>query len=419
MATMKPKVVTHIIYTMAFLDMFAVSMFIPLLPQMARRQGLSPALIGLFGSVYGGLQLFSSPTVGSWSDSSGKSYVLMVTLVLTAAGYYVLACSMTVVFILIGRILPGLFKHTQSLLKSYVADAVPKEDHLKVYGRLLSLGNVGFIVGPLVGGFIVDSSLGYQTAVFLGGCIFILNAVVARMFLPEHIVVEPNDPKIPNKNNGAKKTSAFKNPLTVLSSIRRMPWGNLWGVFLIKLLLSSSCLMFRENASLLFDIKFHTTAKSVGFIISFANFISSVTGFYVDKVAAIYKGNDSKLLMHLTIVHIVSVIGATLVPELWMYVVFLVPYKLCQALARVCVINLVVHHGSDHETGALMGMSQSLVSIPRIIVPTLCGLLQVVDITIPGIVAGLLGVSCIYILFTDPIESRKLTSDLSSEKKSN
>jgi MFS family permease len=57
-----------------------------------------------------------------------------------------------------------------------VADDVPKEDHLKVFGRLLSLGNMGFIVGPLVGGYIADSSHGYQTSVFLGGCVFILNA---------------------------------------------------------------------------------------------------------------------------------------------------------------------------------------------------------------------------------------------------
>jgi sugar phosphate permease len=236
---------------------------------------------------------------------------------------------------------------------------------------------------------------------------------VAHVYLPEHIVVKQDQPK----KNGATKTSAFKNPFTVLASIRHMPWGNLWGVFLIKFLLGSSCLLFRENASLLFDMKFHTSAKSVGIVISFANFISTVTGFFVDKIAKIYNGNDSKLLMHLTIGHILSVVAATLAPELWMYVIFLVPYKLCQALARICVINLVVHHGSDHESGALMGMSQSIISIPRIIIPTFCGLLQEVSTVIPGLVAGLLGLGCIYILSTDPIESRKLATVEANEKK--
>jgi len=42
-----------------------VSLVFPLMPQHAKELGASPSLIGLFGSIYGAVQFFSSPIIVS------------------------------------------------------------------------------------------------------------------------------------------------------------------------------------------------------------------------------------------------------------------------------------------------------------------------------------------------------------------
>nr|XP_058967240.1 major facilitator superfamily domain-containing protein 9-like [Pocillopora verrucosa] len=53
----------YCVYCVGFLDLFAVSCFLPLLTHRARELGASPSLVGVIGSIYGGLQFFSSPVM--------------------------------------------------------------------------------------------------------------------------------------------------------------------------------------------------------------------------------------------------------------------------------------------------------------------------------------------------------------------
>ena len=65
---------TELIIKFMLQDLLATSLVIPLLPQYANEYGLSPSMFGLFSSVYGCVQLFSSPfMVGTIS-----SYVLIL-----------------------------------------------------------------------------------------------------------------------------------------------------------------------------------------------------------------------------------------------------------------------------------------------------------------------------------------------------
>ncbi|KAJ8870628.1 hypothetical protein PR048_029651 [Dryococelus australis] len=60
-------------------DLFAVSLVMPLMSTHLRSLGASHFLIGLLGSTYSCLQLFSGPVVGSWSDIRGRRAVLLFT----------------------------------------------------------------------------------------------------------------------------------------------------------------------------------------------------------------------------------------------------------------------------------------------------------------------------------------------------
>jgi predicted MFS family arabinose efflux permease len=60
------KTTLYLVYFVAFLDLFAVSMLTPLLRKQSLDLGSSYTTAGLLGSVYGATQLFSSPFIGDW-----------------------------------------------------------------------------------------------------------------------------------------------------------------------------------------------------------------------------------------------------------------------------------------------------------------------------------------------------------------
>jgi len=69
----------------------------------------------------------------------------------------------------------GIFKHSQELSKAYLADVMPRSQRSHVFGRFNSISNIGFIVGPVIGGYVVDQLGGFHVVAVLTAGIFMLN----------------------------------------------------------------------------------------------------------------------------------------------------------------------------------------------------------------------------------------------------
>ena len=70
----------------------------------------------------------------------------------------------------------GLFKHSQSITKSLLADITSKDKQSSVLGKFNAASSFGFIVGPLIGGHIAETSNGFFKVSCLCGIIFIANS---------------------------------------------------------------------------------------------------------------------------------------------------------------------------------------------------------------------------------------------------
>jgi len=69
----------------------------------------------------------------------------------------------------------GLFKHSQELSKGYLADIMPGSQHSHVFGRFNSISNIGFIIGPVIGGYVLDHLGGFHVVATMTACLFVLN----------------------------------------------------------------------------------------------------------------------------------------------------------------------------------------------------------------------------------------------------
>lgn len=71
---------------------------------------------------------------------------------------------------------PGLFKHSLSICRALLSDLVTETERPLIMGHFNAASSVGFILGPVVGGYLTEHEGGFYMSSFVCAAIFLLNA---------------------------------------------------------------------------------------------------------------------------------------------------------------------------------------------------------------------------------------------------
>ncbi|CAL4076316.1 unnamed protein product [Meganyctiphanes norvegica] len=367
------KKIHNIIYIIGFLDFLGASIIIPLLIIQVKSLGVSPIVTGAISSVYGTLQLVTSPVVGRWSDVWGRRPVLLTCLALTAISYVVLGISSALPVIILSRIIAGCFKHSQTICRALLADITPSEDQSHVFGVFNAMSSVGFIIGPMVGGHISEMENGFSMVCNIGAVCFVLDLVFCWYWLPSITAIQ--DPSKTNEGENLSKVFAF---------IKDIDWNIFWDIFLIRFFLSFSSLVYRSNFSLLIDQNFGASPKVIGYLISFQGVISTASSFFTGKISQYYA--DTQLeLYHGSVVLTLSLLGLTVAPSLTLLLICLIPLCISSAIIRVSSARISMSRCHPSQVGSVSGLSQSIASFSRMVTPLIAGITQEISVYGPGI----------------------------------
>lgn len=72
--------------------------------------------------------------------------------------------------------LTGIFKHTLSISRALLSDLVAEKERPLVMGQFNTASSMGFILGPMVGGYLTELDDGFYITCFICFSVFILNA---------------------------------------------------------------------------------------------------------------------------------------------------------------------------------------------------------------------------------------------------
>ncbi|MEU4928229.1 MFS transporter [Streptomyces yokosukanensis] len=160
------------LYFIILIDNLSVSLIIPVLIPISydahigiMRSGGTGTRDLFYGVAIGSYSLamfFGAPVLGALSDHFRRKKTLMLCLLGLALGYTLTITALLrrdVVLFVAGRVIGGLFSGSLPVAQAAILDVTPKERRVNSIGLIMFCVSSGYVVGPLIGGYLSDSTL--------------------------------------------------------------------------------------------------------------------------------------------------------------------------------------------------------------------------------------------------------------------
>ena len=143
-----------------FINIAGFSLILPLLPFYGQAfQGSAFAVACLFAAYSLG-NIFGEIHWGRLSDRIGRRRVMVLTMACAALSYVAFAFAPSLVVALLIRVVTGFFSGTLGVAQGYIADITPPEKRAQTMGYFGAAFNLGFALGPTIGGLLAVSGIG-------------------------------------------------------------------------------------------------------------------------------------------------------------------------------------------------------------------------------------------------------------------
>ncbi len=176
-----------------FIDVLGMGLVIPILPRLVQNLiggavGEASFVFGLLVSIYAVMQFFCAPVLGALSDRFGRRPVILLALAGLGFDYVLLSLAPTIWWLVLGRIVAGLFGATFTPVGAYIADVTPPEKRSASFGLMGVAFGLGFIAGPAVGGLLGETNLRLPFMVCAG--LTFINFLFGLLVMPESLRAE-------------------------------------------------------------------------------------------------------------------------------------------------------------------------------------------------------------------------------------
>jgi DHA1 family tetracycline resistance protein-like MFS transporter len=347
------------IFAASVMNALSFGLMIPVLPALIKSfvGGDTATALGwqaVFGVTWGAMQFVSGPVLGMLSDRFGRRPVLLVSIFGLGCDFLVMAFAPTLVWLLLGRVLNGMTAASFSTANAYVADVTPPEKRARNFGLMSSAFSIGFLGGPMLGGFLASVNLRLPFLAAAGLCL--VNGLYGLFVLPESLAQ-------------ARRLTAFNwrraNPLGSLRLLRSRQ--SLLG-------LASINFLFQLSQSVLPNIFVFYTTYRYHWSLPFLGITFLLTGAMGVLVQAVLVGPAVKRIGERGAVLAGALFGAAgftiyaFAPAGWIYFLGMPVFSLI-GLMQPGLQGLMSRRVQPNEQGQLQGAGQSLQGIASILGP--------------------------------------------------
>jgi DHA1 family multidrug resistance protein-like MFS transporter len=357
----------YILTFVLFVVMLGYGIIIPIFPFYIESMDAGGTELGLLAASYAVMRLIFGPIWGGISDRVGRKPILLIGI----SGYVItmvwfgLATQLWMLFA--ARILSGVLSSaTAPTTMAYIGDSTPEDERGGGMGLLGAAGGIGTIIGPAVGGFLATTSL--SMPFFIAAGLALLSLILAAIFLPEsHPAREP----------------ASEEKRTIVDL--RAWWQALFspiGTLFVLTFVSTSGLMIFANVFGLYGLeRFNYGPEQVGIVMMVLGFAAALTQGLLVGPTTKHWGDERAVKMGLLATALGF--GLLLLANTFVTVILSTAFfALAVSIVSPALLSLTSRRATVPQ-GIAMGLSNSFVSLGRIVGPILGGTILDVHLSLP------------------------------------
>jgi DHA1 family tetracycline resistance protein-like MFS transporter len=189
-----------VLFITLLIDMIGVGMIIPIVPVlftdpsspsfllMGYSQSAQYFLAGAITAIFALMQFLAAPILGELSDAFGRKRLLMLGVGVLALSQLLFGfgIEMKLLWLLfVSRAIAGLAAANFSIAQATIADVTEPKDRAKNFGLLGAAFGIGFIIGPVLGGWVAGTTGDVAAPFWAASALGILNILFVAFFLPE------------------------------------------------------------------------------------------------------------------------------------------------------------------------------------------------------------------------------------------
>jgi DHA1 family tetracycline resistance protein-like MFS transporter len=349
----------YVIFLITFTEVLGFSLVLPLIPFLGLSLGLTPSQIGLIISVFSICQLFASPITGKLSDHFGRKPLFILSQISTFIGFIFLGFATTAILLIVARLIDGLLGSNMTVSQAYISDITEPKHRTRVYSYSSGVFGAGLIFGPLIGGIL--SRINYSVPMFFAAAITMISIALVILFLPE---------TVPKKTE--KISLSFNDVIPIADVKHFVRTHQIRNILLNFFIYTIAFFIFISNIGLLAEAQFHATADQVSFYMVWIGIIR--VGIQTVLVARILRFfGENRVLVTGIISMIISMIAIVFSTEYLFVYVPLIFLAYGTGVSRPLLTSKLTNSVTQKETGAILGVNNSLTSVAQIIAPILGG----------------------------------------------
>ena len=350
--------------------MLGFGMVIPIMPFYIETFGAGGSALGMLMATYGIMQFLFAPVWGSLSDYYGRKPILLLGVIGNALAMILMGLSSELWMLFAARALAGILSSaTLPTAMAYIGDSTSEENRGGGMGMIGAAMGIGMVLGPGLGGWLAGSSL--SIPFILAGALSVLAFVLILLILPESLLQKSATRKITGPQ------------LSVLWQALAGPLGIL---FILSFLLSFGLTNFEGVFGLYAARKYGYGPQQVGTILTMVGIISAVIqGFLVGPLTCRF---GEVIIIRLafinTAIGFILMVFAQTNLQVWLTVSYFVTSN---AMLTPTVSSLISKRATGGQ-GIAMGLSNSFMSLGRIVGPLWAGFAFDSGINLPYLTGG-------------------------------
>jgi len=360
-----------------FVNMVGFGIVVPLLPFYAKSFDAPAWQVALIFSAYAIGAFFGEPFWGRMSDRIGRKPILISTICGNCLCYLALAFAPNIAIAFLVRFVGGLASGNASVIQGYIADVTPAEKRSGRMAYLSAAYNLGFIVGPALGGLLANPSAGhagFRIPLIVASGLSGLCAIGIVLFVRESRTHSHDfDAQVTRWQIAGR---AFTHPVLV----------RLMGV----MFLAGSAFMGIEFVFGLWSAaRFHWGAREVGLAFAAVGIVATICQILLTGPASRRFGEARVLAWGMA----VTAFAIALLPlsHGWGVVALLALSAFGQSIAGPNISALISHHAEHAHQGQYQGLNNAVGALARLVGPFIAGLaFSNVAVDAPFYLAGVL-----------------------------